>query len=85
MNAGRWHQVERLYHAALARPATERAGFLADASAGDEEPRREVAQLLDAPPTAQGVFASPAAGSRCIRCRSASAPEMVSPRFREHD
>src|SRR6187551_3047538 len=61
MDAERWQQIERLYHAARARPATERAAFLAEASAGDEELRREVAQLLDAPPTAEGMFARPAA------------------------
>jgi hypothetical protein len=48
MDAERWQQIERLYHAALARPATERAAFVAEASAGDEELRSEVVQLLDA-------------------------------------
>ena len=60
MDAERWQQIERLYHTALARPATERASFVAEASAGDEELRSEVLQLLDAPPTADGMFARPA-------------------------
>jgi hypothetical protein len=38
----RWATVDRLYHAALAQPPNERAAFLADACAGDEELRREV-------------------------------------------
>ena len=31
MNATRWSQVERLYHAALEHPAGERVAFLRDA------------------------------------------------------
>jgi serine/threonine protein kinase/Tol biopolymer transport system component len=42
----RWATVERLYHAALARPVDERAAFLAKACAGDGELRREVESLL---------------------------------------
>jgi serine/threonine protein kinase/dipeptidyl aminopeptidase/acylaminoacyl peptidase len=51
----RWATVERLYHAALARPADRRAAFLAEACAGDEELWREVESLL-----AQGVSAEAA-------------------------
>ena len=61
MGAERWAQIERLYHAALARPVAERAAFLAEACAGDEELRSEVAGLLDTPPTVDGVLARPAA------------------------
>ena len=46
MTPERWAQVERLYHAARARPDNERAAFLADACAGDEALRREVESLL---------------------------------------
>jgi eukaryotic-like serine/threonine-protein kinase len=42
----RWDAVGRLYHAALARPVDERAAFLAEACADDEELRREVQSLL---------------------------------------
>jgi eukaryotic-like serine/threonine-protein kinase len=42
----RWATVERLYHAALMRPAEGRAAFLAEACGGDEELRREVESLL---------------------------------------
>jgi hypothetical protein len=45
MNA-RWSAVERLYHAALERPADERATFLIEACAGDEILHREVESLL---------------------------------------
>ena len=60
MDPARWQQIERLYHAALARPAADRASFLVEACAGDESLRREVEELLDTPRTADGVFAAPA-------------------------
>ena len=55
MSPERWAAVDRLYHAALARPVRERAAFLAEACAGDEELRREVESLL-----AQGASAEAA-------------------------
>jgi serine/threonine protein kinase len=42
----RWHHVEGLYHAALARDEGERAAFLRYACGGDETLRREVESLL---------------------------------------
>jgi serine/threonine protein kinase/Tol biopolymer transport system component len=45
----RWATVERLYHGALARPAGERAAFLAEACAGDDALRRDVESLLAQP------------------------------------
>jgi serine/threonine protein kinase len=42
----RWQDVERLYHAALARDERERAAFLRDACRDDEDLRREVESLL---------------------------------------
>lgn len=36
MDPIRWKEIERLFHAASARPAGERAAFLAEACAGDE-------------------------------------------------
>src|SRR4030095_15988243 len=73
MDAERWQQIERLYHAALARPATERAAFLAEGCAGDEELRREVTQLLDAPTNAAGVFARPPAA---LAAPTAGSPDL---------
>lgn len=46
MKAERWRQIERLYHAALEREPDERAAFLDEACAGDDELRREVESLL---------------------------------------
>src|SRR5262245_5885362 len=46
MNPDRWRQIEVLYQAALERDAIERAAFLDEACAGDEELRLEVESLL---------------------------------------
>jgi Tol biopolymer transport system component len=42
----RWLKIERLYHGARERDASERPQFLAEACAGDEALRREVESLL---------------------------------------
>src|SRR6185503_13051334 len=55
-NPDRWATVERLYHSALARPVDERAAFVAEACAGDEELRREVESLLAQEASADGVL-----------------------------
>ena len=47
MTPERWQRIEELYHAAHARPADERAAFLAEACRGDEKLRREVESLLN--------------------------------------
>jgi Tol biopolymer transport system component/tRNA A-37 threonylcarbamoyl transferase component Bud32 len=46
MNPERWQIIERLYHEARERQASERSQFLAEACAGDESLRREVESLL---------------------------------------
>jgi serine/threonine protein kinase/TolB-like protein len=46
MTPERWRQVEKLYHAALERPASRRAAFLTGACGADEGLRREVESLL---------------------------------------
>ena len=46
MTPERWQEVERVYHAALARPAAERAAFAREACAGDEALLKEVHSLL---------------------------------------
>jgi serine/threonine protein kinase len=48
MATDRWRALERLYHAALERPAEERSAFLRQACE-DESLRREVLALLDQP------------------------------------
>jgi serine/threonine protein kinase len=46
MKPERWEQVAQLHRAALEREASERAAFLGEACAGDEDLRREVESLL---------------------------------------
>jgi serine/threonine-protein kinase len=48
MDSERWHEVDRIFAAALERPASERPAFLDAACAGDPALRREVERLLAA-------------------------------------
>jgi hypothetical protein len=50
-----WAAVERVYHAALERPADARAAFLREACGGDNELQRDVESLL-AQASAAGEF-----------------------------
>jgi serine/threonine protein kinase/Tol biopolymer transport system component len=52
----RWVTLERLYFAALARPLETRPAFLAEACAGDDELRQEVASLLAQRGSAERFF-----------------------------
>ena len=46
MNAERLQEIEKIFHAALERPASQRAAFLEEACAGDRALREEVESLL---------------------------------------
>ena len=46
MDAERWRNLERLYHAALERKPEERGMYVAEMCQGDEELRRELESLL---------------------------------------
>ena len=46
MKSARWRQIEDLYHRALEKEESERAVFLRDACAGDDELRHELERLL---------------------------------------
>jgi tetratricopeptide (TPR) repeat protein len=46
MNPDRWREIERLYHAALERPESQRGAFLEEACGGDSALRDEVESLL---------------------------------------
>ena len=61
MTPEHWQEIEALYHAARARPAHERAAYLADACPSDEELRREVEHLLSQPGSDEGFLAEPVA------------------------
>ncbi len=60
MKSERWQQVEKLYHSALERGASQRADFLNEACAGDEALRREVESLLAYQGRAENFIESPA-------------------------
>ena len=60
MTPERWQRVEKLYHAAYATPASDRAAFLAAACGNDEAMRRDVESLLEESESGDGFLAEPA-------------------------
>src|SRR5262245_38554664 len=61
MTPERWEQITRVYNAAMARDARERAAFVAEACAGDAALRREVELLIaQAASGAVGIVDAPA-------------------------
>ncbi|MGB8507727.1 MAG: protein kinase [Pyrinomonadaceae bacterium] len=60
MKADRWRQVEELYDAVIELPDAERAKFIEDACAGDEDLRQELLSLLDAQQRVGDFMESPA-------------------------
>jgi serine/threonine protein kinase len=60
MKADRWRQVEQLYDAAIDLPVAERAKFVQEACAGDEDLQRELLSLLAAEQKIGGFMESPA-------------------------
>jgi serine/threonine protein kinase/Flp pilus assembly protein TadD len=60
VKAERWQQVERVYESALAKDASERASFLEDACAGDDDLRQEVESLLAYQERSEDFIESPA-------------------------
>ena len=57
MTPERWKQIEALYHAAQALPASDRSAYLATACPDDESLQREVERLLSQPPSNEGWLA----------------------------
>src|SRR6516164_4075726 len=58
MDPERWKRIEQLYYSTLGRPPHERATFLLEACAGDEDLRRQLSVLLsDSGPTGDLVCA----------------------------
>ena len=64
MNPERWNQINELFQAARQRPEEEWPAFLRQASAGDEELRREVESLLDHWDQAGSFIETPAASGQ---------------------
>jgi hypothetical protein len=80
MKPERWHEIVRLYYAALERKPEERAAFVREECRGDESLRKEVESLVACRPQAEKFMESPAleaaegtpaenrqAGSACSR------------------
>jgi serine/threonine-protein kinase len=59
MTPGQWEKIERLYHAALELAPAERAAFLDQVSAGDDNLRLEVESLLASHDQASKFIESP--------------------------
>ena len=59
-DAERWHEVARLYEAALERHGEDRTAFLEDACAGDDALRKEVQSLLNCDVETEQFMAVPA-------------------------
>ena len=60
MTPERWQQIDKLFHAALAREADERAAFLAQACGRDESLRNEVESLIASHTRAESFCEMPA-------------------------
>src|SRR2546428_990927 len=60
MKPERWQRIEKLYHAALERPAPSRADFLRSACGDDEDLYREVESLLALQSKAESFIEQPA-------------------------
>ena len=61
MDASRWRQISRLYHAAVAEAESERPAFLEAECRGDERLRRDVESLLANDARAEEFLTTPAA------------------------
>jgi hypothetical protein len=71
MDADRWQRIDELFQAAIARAADERAGFLAEACAGDESLRHQVGRLVRAHERSDGFLES-AVATDALRLLAAS-------------
>lgn len=60
MTPERWQKVEEVLQGALDRPAAERAVFLHEACAGDDQLAREAISLIDAHEESEQFFSEPA-------------------------
>ncbi len=76
MNPGRWEQVTQLHLAALNRKTAERAAFLREACAGDDELRREVESLLANDDGGDNFLESPALNAAARLLAQAGSPTL---------
>src|SRR5262249_30247324 len=85
MTAERWQQVKDLFHAASERAGMERAAFLDEACAEDDELRREVESLLATDEQADGFLNRPGLAGRARAAKAQAAqPELETGRLVGH-
>ena len=84
MKDERWQEIERIYHLTLAREASERSTFLAQACAGDEALRREVESLLTYEHHAEGFIEAPALEVAAKIMAGEHAPIRAGDRFNQY-
>jgi serine/threonine protein kinase len=77
MTPERWQQVERLYHEALERETSQRAGFLHEACLGDEALRGEVESLLAQEKGADSLLEAPALEAAAKMFDQDPSPSMI--------
>ena len=59
MSPDRWRQIEEVFQAAVELPSEERAQFLADKCADDQDLKREVLKLIESDESAEDFIESP--------------------------
>ena len=79
MTPDRWRAIERLYHAACARPEEQRATFLSEACAADDELRTEVESLLASAPAAAGFMSQPAVDASMLSSERSFIGRQIGP------
>jgi len=81
----RWQQIERLYNGALARGATEREAFLAQACGNDEALRQEVRSLLGYERAADRFLERPALAEAARSLARDARPALTGRRISGYD
>ncbi len=75
MTPDRWQRIERLYHATLQRPESERSAYLHKTCQEDEDLRKEVEELLRQE-SAPGFLENPALAAAAKDFGSATARRL---------
>ena len=81
MTSDRWRRAEAIFHAARARPVTDRAAFLADACGDDEALHRDIESLLDDSASNDSFLANPPAVLASYRLSAALPGGMLGRSF----
>lgn len=85
MTPERWEKIGQLYTSALEVAPDERAAFLEEACAGDEELRREVESLIAADAQAGDFIAAPVFGNSVDTLTEENIRSLVGRRFGDYE